>query len=293
MYLVACGSVEEPQAAVLPEVATVTSTATSLPAPAVTVVPTMTAVPEPTSEATAVSSHVSSLVPEVVAVYEHDAAAFTQGLLWYDGGFYESTGLRGESSLRRVALDGTVTSLVPVDSAYFGEGLARVDDRLIQLTWQSGVALVYDRETLQEIGRFDYDGEGWGICYSPESGTLWMSDGSAVLTERDPGTFAILRTIDVLSNGEPVFRLNELECVGGFVYANVWQTDWIMQIEQESGRVSAVVDASQLLNMEDRASFSSNDVLNGIAYDAESQLFYLTGKRWPKLFAVRFIDVDE
>ena len=265
--------------------------------PTATVIPTVepatsvpaTATPQLVETAVVVFDEVLYLQPEVVAVYPHDPAAFTQGLLWDDGGFYESTGLRGESSVRRVALDGTVEQIEPVDEAYFAEGLVLVDERLIQLTWQSQVALVYERETLQEVGRFTYTGEGWGICLAEETGILWMSDGSSRLVARDAATFERLSEIEVMLEGEPVVRLNELECVGNHIYANVWQTDLIMQIEQESGRVSAVVDASGLLPAEERVGFSSNDVLNGIAYDPEQALFYLTGKRWPQLFAVRFI----
>ena len=251
-----------------------------------TVWPQMTATAVPSEE---VSEEVVRLVPDVLAVYDHDPAAFTQGLLWYEGGFYESTGLYGESSVRRTTLDGTVVQFLPVDAAYFSEGLALVDGRLIQLTWQSQMALVYDRETLTEIGRFAYEGEGWGICFSQETGTLWMSDGSSRLVEREVTTFEPIREIEVLLEGEPVVRLNELECVGEYIYANVWLSDLIMQIERESGRVSAVVEAHGLLTAEERDRYAIDGVLNGIAYDVELDLFYLTGKRWPKLFGVRFV----
>lgn len=177
--------------------------------------------------------------------------------------------------------------LVALDARYFGEGLALVGDRLIQLTWQEGTAFVYDRATFERVGTFSYEGEGWGLCFDGEA--LYMSDGSATLTRRDPETFEVLETVEVTLRGEPVALLNELECAKGRVYANVFTTDVIVRIDPASGRVQGVVDASALLSAEERARLTRDAVLNGIAYNPEADTFYLTGKLWPKLFEVRFV----
>ena len=227
-------------------------------------------------------------VPEVLATYPHDPGAFTQGLLLEDGRFYESTGLYGESSLREVVPEtGEVLREVELAPELFAEGLTLVDDRLIQLTWRAGVALVYNADTFEQTDTFSYEGEGWGLCYDGEE--LVMSDGSATLTRRDPETFALLGTIAVKLNGNPVEMLNELECVGDSVYANIWQSDTIVKIADD-GSVVQEIDASSLLTNAERAQLDPNAVLNGIAYDPDTEIFYLTGKLWPELFAVRFTD---
>lgn len=230
----------------------------------------------------------TTLVAEPVARYPHDAAAFTQGLVFRDGRFFESTGLYGESTLREVIVEsGEVLRSVPLELEYFGEGLAHTGDALIQLTWRSSIALVWDAETFAQIDTFRYDGEGWGLCW--DGADLYMSDGSATLTRRDPATFAVEARVQVADQGEPVTRLNELECVGDHVYANVWQTDRIVKIEKASGRVVATIDASGLLTPEERAALSADAVLNGIAHDPATDRFWLTGKLWPVLFEVEFV----
>lgn len=222
---------------------------------------------------------------EVLEVLPHDATAFTQGLVWDRGLFLESTGLNGRSSLREVEpKTGVVRRRVDLDARYFGEGLAKVGDRLIQLTWQSGVAFVYDAFRFAETARFSYDGEGWGLCFDGRA--LVMSDGSDRLTFRDPETFAVQRTLAVRRDGRPVRRLNELECVGDAVYANIFMSEEIVVIDREAGTVTAAIDASGLLSAEERA---AADVLNGIAHDPATGDFYLTGKLWPKMFRVRFV----
>ena len=232
------------------------------------------------------AQELSQAVPDVLATYPHDPGAFTQGLLLEDGYFYESTGLYGESSLREVVPEtGEVLREVELSPDLFAEGLTLVDDRLIQITWQAGVALVYNADTFEQTDTFSYEGQGWGLCFDGEE--LVMSDGSATLTRRDPETFAPLGTVEVKLGGEPVEMLNELECVDGSVYANIWQTDTIVKIA-EDGRVTQEIDASNLLTGAERAQLDPNAVLNGIAYDPEAETFYLTGKLWPKLFAVRF-----
>lgn len=217
----------------------------------------------------------------------HDSGAFTQGLLLEDGLLYESTGLYGSSSLREVdPKTGEVVRIRHLDPSLFGEGLALVEDRLIQLTWRAGTALVYDLETFEPLDSFEYDGEGWGLCFDGES--LWMSDGSSTLRARDPETFEVEESLAVTRDGEPVTRLNELECVGEYIYANVWQTNEIVRVVKESGRVDAVIDAGALLSPQVRAVLSPDAVLNGIAYDPLEETFLITGKLWPAMFEVRF-----
>jgi len=220
----------------------------------------------------------------VVRSYPHDRMAFTQGLIWRDGLLYESTGLVGRSSLRKVDLaTGSVKQQVAVPDPYFAEGLADVGNRLFQLTWQHGRVFVYDKNTFNRVGELGYQGEGWGLCHDGRA--LVMSDGSDALTVRAPDTFAITRTVKVTQAGRPLERINELECVGGDVYANVWMTDSIVRIDMKSGQVNATMDASGLLTPAER---QGTDVLNGIAYDPADRTFLITGKLWPKLFRVKF-----
>jgi glutamine cyclotransferase len=222
--------------------------------------------------------------PRVEAVFPHDPGAFTQGLLWFEDTLFESTGLYGQSTLRRVTLGtGTVDRRIDLDAALFGEGLERVDRRLIQLTWRSGVAIVYDLDTFTELTRFGYTGEGWGLCFDGRD--LVMSNGSDRLAFRDPASFALRGEVAVRLDGAPVANLNELECVGALVYANVWQTNDILRIDKATGTVLTRIDASGLLSADEAR---TADVLNGIAFNPASQRFYLTGKLWPKLFEVSF-----
>ncbi len=234
-------------------------------------------------------SQVSQLVPEVINRYPHDADAFTQGLLLHAGEFYESTGLYGESDLRRVEpTTGEVLQITDVPEEFFAEGLALVNDRLIQITWRENTAFVYDRETFEQIDSYTYEGEGWGLCYDGDS--LYMSDGSPTITRRDPQTFEVLDTFSVTVEGTPVEELNELECVSDQIYANVWQSDLIVRFDTSNGIVNAVINAAGLLTPEERATAENIDVLNGIAYNTEDDTFYITGKLWPTLFEVRFVE---
>lgn len=227
---------------------------------------------------------VERLRVEVVRSYPHDRTAFTQGLLLHGGRLYESTGMVGQSSLREVEVEtGRVIRRTSVPPPIFAEGLTLVGDRLIQLTWQNGRALIYDRRTFNRVGEFTYRGEGWGLCTQGDE--LVMSDGSSRLTVRRPDDFAVIRTVNVTMEGQPLEQLNELECVDGAVYANVWMQDIIVRIDAASGRVTARIDAGNLLAPMERQGV---DVLNGIAYDASDRTFLITGKLWPKLFRVRF-----
>lgn len=221
----------------------------------------------------------------------HDPTAFTQGLEFDDGRLFESRGLYDEDVVLTQIdpADGTAIEQVMRDPGeeYFAEGLTVVGDRLIQLTWRAGMAFVYDVDTLERTGTFTYQGEGWGLCDQPDR--LVMSDGTATLTFRDPVTFEATGTVTVTLDGEPVERLNELECVDGMVWANVWQTDSIVVVDPADGAVTSVVDASGLLTPEEAA---DADVLNGIAYDPDGDTWLLTGKRWPWMFEVTFDCVD-
>lgn len=224
------------------------------------------------------------VTPVVHRTYSHDPTAFTQGLLFWQGRLFESTGIRGRSSLRRVELaTGRVEQRVALHPHEFGEGLARVDDKLIQLTWTAGKAHVYALETLTPLQTFEYTGQGWGLCFDGQR--LIMSDGSDSLFFRNSDDFALRGAIRVTRDGKPLARLNELECVEDFVYANVWQTNEIVKIDPKTGLVLATIDAAALLTS---AEARAADVLNGIAYDPKSQRFFITGKLWPKLFEVTF-----
>ncbi len=221
----------------------------------------------------------------MIRKYPHATDAFTQGLIWHEGFMYESTGQYGQSSLRKVRLeDGKVLAQHELEPRFFGEGLARVEDRLIQLTWRSGLAFVSDLGTLERRKTLRYRGEGWGLCY--DGTELAMSDGSSILEFREPESMALLREVTVMKSGRPVRKVNELECVGSEIYANIWQRNEIVRIEAKTGRVTATIDASGLLS---RVEAMRADVLNGIAYRPESKTFLLTGKLWPHVFEVELV----
>jgi glutaminyl-peptide cyclotransferase len=191
----------------------------------------------------------------------------------------------GSSVLRETDMNtGRVVRQTQLSPELFGEGITVVHDRIWQLTYQEGVAIQYDRASLREIGRARYAGEGWGLCY--DGARLVMSNGSARLTFRDPATFAVTGGVDVTLGGRAIDNLNELECVGGQVLANVWGSTEIMRIDPGTGRVTAIIDAGGLLPPSERA---GTDVLNGIAAVAGTDNFLLTGKYWPHLYRVRFV----
>jgi len=240
--------------------------------------------PPPLQPSTATS--VQRLVVQVVNTRPHDTSAFTQGLEVVDGQLYEGTGLTGRSTIQRSSLaDGTVAARQDLPPDFFGEGITVAGPRLWQLTWRNGIAIARDRQSLVELGRVSYRGEGWGLCAQPDR--LVMSNGSATLTFRDPVSFAATGSVDVTLDGNALTQLNELECTpDGQVWANVWQTEEIVRIDPSSGAVTAVVDAAGLL---DAAPRSSADVLNGIAAIPGTDEFLLTGKLWPTVFTVRFV----
>jgi glutaminyl-peptide cyclotransferase len=228
------------------------------------------------------------LIPEVLAVWPHDPSSFTEGLLWYDGFLYESSGFYGKSNLRKVnPQTGMVLQHIDDPTTVFGEGIALDGNRLFQLTWHENIGYVYDLDTLTQVETISYEGEGWGLCFDGQY--FFMSNGSAFIFKRDSKTFAILGSIQVMQNSEPITKLNELECVGNSIYANVWMTNNILRINKVTGRVIGVIDASGLLTPEERAQTGSDGVLNGIAYDPGHAVFLITGKLWPKLFEVKFV----
>lgn len=241
---------------------------------------------------------VQQLTVEVLNTYPHDTNAFTQGLLvGADGLLYESTGRYGQSTLRAVQPEtGAVLRRYNLPDQFFAEGLALVDNRLYQITWQEQVALVYDLEagaadaTFEPLGTFGYFGEGWGLCY--DGNALYMSDGSSRITTRDPETFEPTAQYNVTIYGVFVDEINELECVGDDIYANIWNTDTIIRFDRETGVVNAVIDGRGLLSPEERAAYPGGAVLNGIAYNPETATFYITGKLWASLFEVTFIPAE-
>ncbi len=221
---------------------------------------------------------------EVVKTWPHDRGAFTQGLIYRDGFLYESTGLNGRSSMRKVNLEtGEVMQRETVANQYFAEGLTDWKDRLIQITWQSKVGFTYNLKTFKPEGQFNYDGEGWGITHDTKR--LIMSDGTSTLRFLDPESFKQTGTLDVTYQGKPLANLNELEFVRGRILANVWQSNSIVVIDPASGRVTAQIDLPGVLSPEDRA--VAVDVLNGIAYDTKHDRLFITGKLWPKIFEIK------
>jgi glutamine cyclotransferase len=222
----------------------------------------------------------------IVNVYPHDPEAFTQGLIYRDGFLFESTGLNGHSTLRKVRLEtGEVIQQRDLDERYFGEGLTDWGDTLIQLTWQSHLAFRYGRESFDVLGTFTYAGEGWGLTQDGER--LIMSDGSATLRFLNPATFQETRRLAVTDNNRPVADLNELEYVRGEIYANVWGADMIARISPQSGHVLGWIDLRALVQVSGRKNL--DDVLNGIAYDARGGRLFVTGKRWPRLFEIELV----
>ena len=220
----------------------------------------------------------------VVHAYPHDQHAFTQGLVYVDGHLYESTGIRGQSSLREEDLETGRLLRMQIDpDQYFAEGLTDWKNTLIQLTWQSHIALVYDRATFRLLRTFHYNTEGWGLTHDEKS--LILSDGTSTLRFLDPGTFKETHSITVTDHGKPITQLNELEYIHGEIYSNVWHTDRIARISPANGRVIGWIDLKGLMP---RDQLSSDEaVLNGIAYDAEHNRIFVTGKLWPKVFEIR------
>lgn len=292
--LIACSNASESNATVIPTIVPPSATTTVPPTETATTVPpagtaTTTLSPQPTTSPTTAATTDEPQIYDyqIVATYPHDPNAFTQGLDIEAGTLYEGTGLNGRSSLRRVELEtGEVIQQIDLEPEHFGEGIVVFGDRIFQLTWQSQIAFVYDRETFELLETFTYSTEGWGI--TSDGQRLIMSDGTSTLVFRDPDTFAELGSVDVTDGGQPVTLLNELEWVDGEVWANVWQSDMIVRINPETGAVVGWIDLTGLLQPEDLAG-GAVDVLNGIAIDDASGQLFVTGKLWPVIYEVVLI----
>lgn len=221
----------------------------------------------------------------VVNTYPHDSGAFTQGLFWLDGALYETTGQEGASSLRRVNLeDGRVLQKADMPAEVFGEGSTPWGDQILSITWQNGIGYRWNRRTFQQVGTWRYQGEGWGLANNGRE--IIMSDGSDTLKFLNPETLQEVRRVRVTVNGQPLPQLNELEFIRGEVWANVWNTGDIVRIDPASGNVTGVVDLRGLVQ-ENRG--ENSDVLNGIAYDAERDRIFVTGKYWPRLYEIALV----
>ncbi len=225
----------------------------------------------------------------VINTYPHDPQAFTQGLVYDRGFFYEGTGLYGESSLRKVELaTGKVLEKLALEQRYFGEGITLWQDQIVQLTWKSQVGFIYNQETFAKEGEFTYPTEGWGLTHNGDR--LIMSDGTDNLYFLDPETFKKIDSIQVRYQGKPVGRLNELEYIDGEIFANIWMTNFIARISPDTGEVISLID---LRGLNPSAGKNGQDVLNGIAYDQVGRKLFVTGKLWPKLYEIELIKRED
>lgn len=231
------------------------------------------------------------LMYTVAGTYPHDTSSFTQGFAFYDGKLYEGTGMHGQSRLMEVNLTtGKASQSVELDSTLFGEGVTVLKDTLYQLTWQNKIVLAYDANNLKKINEFPINTEGWGI--TNDSTHLIVSDGSSNLYFYEPYTFRLMRTQGVTEAGTPSYNINELEYINGFVYANQWQSNYILKIDPNSGQVVGKFDLSQVVDRL-KAKFPGMDTeqtatLNGIAYDPVNNKIYITGKYWPEIYEIQF-----
>jgi len=242
--------------------------------------------PKNSSSGTSPASNVKNISYSIINTYAHDSGSFTQGLTFYKGELYEGTGEKKHSRLMKKDLTtGKSLKEISLGDDYFGEGIAIVNDTVYQLTWQEHVVFVYDLKTFKKIGEFRINTEGWGITYDGKN--LVVSDGSSNLYFYDPATFRLQRTQAVYENQQLSFNLNELEYIDGFIYANQWQYPYLLKIDPSNGQVVAKADLSDLWKRI-LAEDPDADVPNGIAYDDTTGKIYITGKRWPKLFEVKF-----
>jgi len=220
-------------------------------------------------------------------IFPHDTASFTQGLIWHNNFLYEGTGNRGFSKLLKVNLkDGKAVQVLALPAPFFGEGITLLNNKIYQLTWEEHKVFVYDATSFKKLKDFEWPYEGWGITH--DGTNLIISTGSSNLYFVNPDDFKIVKTVGVTDNNGPLANLNELEYVKGFVYANIWQSDYVVTINPQSGKVEARIDFGGLLH-QNGIPFDVNhkDVLNGIAYDSTKNSFYITGKWWPALFEVK------
>jgi glutaminyl-peptide cyclotransferase len=222
---------------------------------------------------------------EVVHTYPHDVAAFTEGLFYLNGFFYESTGLEQHSSIRKVRVEtGEVLQKVDIPGQYFGEGIVNWGGKLVSLTWKSQVGFVFDLATFKLQQQFHYVGEGWALTQDGQQ--LIMSDGTPELRYINPNTLQETKRLQVTLDGKPVHNVNELEWVKGEIFANIWETNWIVRIDPRDGHVDGVINLAGLLKPSELVN-GPDSVLNGIAYDAKGDRLFVTGKNWPKVFEIR------
>ncbi len=227
---------------------------------------------------------------KIIQSYPHDPQAFTQGLVFEDGFLYEGTGLYQFSSLRKVDLEtGNVLQIRENPDQFFGEGITIFGNKIIQLTWQSKIGFVYDKNTFNLLQEFHYPYEGWGITHDGKH--LLISDGTSTVHFLDPDTFKEIGKIEVYENNTPVTRINELEYIKGKIYANIWQTDLIAIINPLNGSITGWVDLRGILS--DRDFIERIDVLNGIAYDEIGERLFITGKFWPHIFEIELIEIKK
>jgi glutaminyl-peptide cyclotransferase len=223
---------------------------------------------------------------EVVHTYPHDRGAFTEGLFYLNGFLYEGTGLEGQSDIRKVKLEtGEVVQRHVIPPEYFGEGIIAWKDKLVEMTYKAELGWIYDLNTFEKKGEFHYPGEGWSL--TTDGKRLIMDDGTPQLRFWDPETLAETGRLTVTADGQPVNNLNELEWVKGEIFANIWQTDKIARIDPKTGKVVGWIDLTDILSPQDRV--EGTDVLNGIAYDAQGDRLFVTGKKWPKLFEIKLV----
>jgi glutaminyl-peptide cyclotransferase len=222
----------------------------------------------------------------IVNVYPHDTAAYTQGLEWHNGFLYEGTGLNGESFLRKAALTtGKTLQRIDLAKEYFGEGITILNNKIYQLTWQNHKVFVYDLSTFKKTQELDWAYEGWGL--SNNGRQLIITTGSNNVYFVNTENLQIEKTLSVYDNNGPLANLNETELINGSLYSNVYQTDRIVRIDTASGAVTAQLDLSNILEKNNQPNYPNRDYLNGIAYDSTKQLLYVTGKKWPALFALK------
>lgn len=221
----------------------------------------------------------------IVNTYPHDQQAFTQGLFYLNGNLYESTGQVGQSTIRKVHFeDGRVLQSVPIPPGLFGEGIVNFGNEIVSITWQGGNGYRWDLPTLRRTGEWHYEGEGWGLT---QNGTdIIMSDGTSAIRFLDPATLAERRRITVTLQGTELTELNELEYVNGEIYANIWQTPRIARIDPNTGRVTGIIDLTGIANQN---TTSRDAVLNGIAWDAQHNRLFVTGKLWPHLYEIQLV----
>lgn len=231
------------------------------------------------------AEEINKLDYQILESYEHDSQAFTQGLEIYKSHLYEGTGLYGRSSLRKIELEsGQVLKKINLDKKYFGEGITILDDKIYQLSWEENTAFVYDLD-FNLIKSFNYQGEGWGLANDNQH--LIMSNGSEYIFFRDPETFELIKKIEVKNGDQKIKNINELEYHAGFIYANIWQTDYIIKINAKTEKVAAYLDLKGILKTNYKGKI---DVLNGIAYDPENNNFLITGKLWPKIYRIKIAE---